>query len=173
MGHLEKWLRSRFAPYMARRGSRMMVWRCGNPAFPASLRVERYFLIRTRYLGVYVHHYLNSDPDGLHDHPWWNISIPLVNGFAEERHDGTLGWLPPRSFLLRSARELHRIVLPDEKSSWSVFIRFNRIREWGSIREPSQMSHQSWRRDLSNKALCEDDFRGVFLPTYHTRKSRR
>jgi len=46
--------------------------------------LERFYIISTSWLGVYLHRFWASDDDGLHDHPWNSISILLKGGYYEE-----------------------------------------------------------------------------------------
>lgn len=40
--------------------------------------MDRWFLIpRNKWFNIYVHRLNGADPQRVHDHPWWNISIML------------------------------------------------------------------------------------------------
>lgn len=110
----------------------------------------RYFLVQTRWLGVYLHCYHRSDNDtALHDHPWTNISIPLAVGFREIMPDPDMPgpgdpvriivrrkpwcWWAPWRIVFRRATARHAIAIDDDKRGqvWSLFIRFRRWRVWG------------------------------------------
>lgn len=44
----------------------------------------RWYLIRTKRLGLFVHKFVRSDEDrALHDHPWSFLVIPLWGGYVE------------------------------------------------------------------------------------------
>jgi hypothetical protein len=44
----------------------------------------RWHLIpRNPLLNIYLHHFLGSDKDVLHDHPWASISFVLRGGYTE------------------------------------------------------------------------------------------
>lgn len=111
--------------------------------------------------GVFLHHYLRSDPDrGLHNHPWnWAIAVPLAGGYWEQRADvwnssGIATVLHRRRpfvpYIIR-ARDWHRLILiadytaedtpgggaPEttpETTSWSLFIHGPYTRGWGFVR---------------------------------------
>lgn len=123
----EKWLLG-FSDWLAQKGR----WRqIERPDL--SVYLNRFYLFRTKLIGSYLHHLLRDDPDGLHCHPWASLSIVLVGGYWEHYHDGTRAWRGPGSIRFRTARELHRLTLTDHSSSWSLFIRFRRVRTWGFL----------------------------------------
>lgn len=89
----------------------------------------RYFLIRTKYIGVYLHRLCRSDEDrALHDHPWTFISLLLTEGYQEHTPSGIV-YKRPGSLLYRPAKWRHRLELT--KPVWTLVIRFRRCREWG------------------------------------------
>lgn len=124
--------------------------------------MERYYGLSTGILGIYLHCFWADDDDGLHDHPWHSISIPLRGGFFEEmpeRQNVPFGptitkFRRPFIPVLRTKYAAHRITLPAGKSGqvWSLFIRFGlKRRKWGFYRngkwEPA--TFQS-RKDMSS-----------------------
>ena len=51
----------------------------------------RYYLVQSKYLNVFIHQFLRSDRDDLHDHPW-NFFTYLVRGaYTEHKWNGKLG----------------------------------------------------------------------------------
>lgn len=107
------------------------------------LYLIRWFVIRTKHLGLFIHKFVRSDEDrALHDHPWSFLVIPIWRGYWE--HYEIFGnHLPPgRTFKcrrvlpilgarIRQATYRHRVELIDGKPSWSLFFRFRKRREWG------------------------------------------
>ena len=96
--------------------------------------LERYFLAHLFGLRVYLHHFVGSDPDGVHDHPWrYSLSIILSGWYLEQRRDGWrvrawLNWITGDTF--------HRVVLPEGSPGvWSIFIHSGRVKPWGFLRE--------------------------------------
>lgn len=96
--------------------------------------LERYFLAHLFGLRVYLHHFVGSDPDGMHDHPWrYSLSIILCGWYMEQRRDGWrvrawLNWITGDTF--------HRVVLPEgSQGVWSIFIHGGRVKPWGFLRE--------------------------------------
>lgn len=50
--------------------------------------LSRWFLLRTKWLYVFIHKFHRSDEDrALHDHPWNYISIILKHGYWEHSED--------------------------------------------------------------------------------------
>ena len=96
--------------------------------------LARYYLFlkdRTGFFcNIFLHKFLKSDPDDLHDHPWAYVSIPLWPGYWEHTTEGC-SWRGPLSIRYREATSLHRIELPRQGYCWSLFIPFSRKREWG------------------------------------------
>lgn len=105
--------------------------------------LERFYILSTPWLGVYLHRFWASDADGLHDHPWNSISI-LINGvyFEEEPERQCVPYGPTiirrRSPLhpvckIRSRYDAHRITIdPNNPGAWSLFVRFGlKRRTWG------------------------------------------
>ena len=98
----------------------------------------RYFLKsgKKKNWGVFIHNYLRSDPEGVHCHPWYNISLVLCGGYIEHFHDGTSKFRKPGSIIFRTARELHRLETVEGIECWSLFIHGPNRRQWGFIRLP-------------------------------------
>ena len=52
------------------------------------LYLRRYYLLRTKYLGIFVHEFLGDDAEGLHDHPWDFFLFVLRGGYWERTPAG-------------------------------------------------------------------------------------
>src|SRR5574341_86665 len=84
-----------------------------------------------------VHHILRSDHGrDPHDHPWWFVSIILRGGYYEVRFDadggsGEARWHGPGSILFRRATDLHKLMLPDGQTAWTLFITGKKCQTWG------------------------------------------
>lgn len=95
--------------------------------------LRRWWVIpRNRIFNIYLHEILVSDDDrALHDHPWWNLSVILLNEYQEVKFDGT--YLRKRgSVLFRRGETAHRLVVPDpNKRIWTLFITGPNVRQWG------------------------------------------
>ena len=99
--------------------------------------LERYYLFlkdRKNFpFNLFLHKFLKSDPDDLHDHPWAFVSIPLYPGYWEylENKEEPI-WRGPFNIRYASANTFHRVKL-DEKYNycWTLFIPFKHYRDWG------------------------------------------
>lgn len=112
--------------------------------------IERYYLLfperssKTREqpgedwdypFNVYLHHICQSDPQGLHDHPWKWASFILQGGYWEYTPQGKF-WREVGSFRTGRAADLHRIEIDKELAgaeTWTLFFVGPRIRDWGFI----------------------------------------
>ncbi len=131
----------------------------GPPEDPYMLRW--WVIPRNRYFNIYLHKILRDDYDGaLHDHPWWNISLPLWRGYGEViqeyplmwvlsrgtsravavKRDKTHGktmevpiWRYPLIPIFRRATDAHRLLVDKDKPCWSLFITGPVVREWGFL----------------------------------------
>lgn len=129
--------------------------------------LKRWYLIRTRSFGLFIHRFNSSDEDrALHCHPWNFIVIPVWRGYNEftESHFKDQYWthllgkrekkrrvIPFISISFRSAMFKHRVELIDGKPAWSIFIRFRRIREWGLYPNGKFVHWRKWWTD--NKCI--------------------
>lgn len=102
--------------------------------------LHRWYLLRTKRVGIFIHKFVRSDEDrALHDHPWNFIVVPLWRGYVEhseeQHHCGTFAIQrrvrPLISARFRSAEYRHRVELIDDVPAWSLFIRFTECRTWG------------------------------------------
>ena len=118
------YLIERFTKWLEDRGRSRHIDRC-----PGELYLSRYYIYSSKLMGMYLHNFHVDDVDGLHDHPWSSISIPIVTGFFEEvptlnfPEDGSTvikfrkPWRPwaPWRIYPRSSIALHRITLVQSK----------------------------------------------------------
>lgn len=132
--------------------------------------LTRWFVVRWKCFAIFIHKFHRSDEDrALHDHPWNFIVIPIWRGYIEHyertRIAVTAGlavisgkrrvW-PIIGTRYRPAGFRHRVELirpPDptqprgfsrELPSWSIFIRFRRIREWGFWTSTGWVQWNQW-----------------------------
>tara|TARA_Y100001958_G_C21237225_1_gene563972 strand:- start:1356 stop:2180 length:825 start_codon:yes stop_codon:yes gene_type:complete len=105
--------------------------------------LERFYLFLknrdTFFFNIFLHRFLNSDQDDIHDHPWGFFHIVISGGYWEYitvNEDGTTldqgikkVWRSPGYYNIVSSQYKHRIVLSDEKP-WTLFIPFERHDTW-------------------------------------------
>jgi hypothetical protein len=108
--------------------------------------LERYYLFlkeRESFpFNVFLHKFLKSDPDDVHDHPWPYFTIILQGGYYEwipqfdsaGRKFGEIGhWRGPGHFRVSSATSYHRIELDPDVTAWTLFCPGPRQRDWGFL----------------------------------------
>lgn len=107
--------------------------------------LERYyvFLKDRKYFpfNVFIHKFLKSDPDDVHDHPWPYATlilkggyyewIPTFNPFTGEKVGETRYWRGPGHFRICGATSYHRIELDPNVTAWTLFMPGPQKREWG------------------------------------------
>ena len=102
--------------------------------------LERYYVFlkdrKTFPFNIFIHKFLKSDPDDLHDHPWSYFTLILKGGYYEWMPGNNCEvrkWRGPGHFRLCQASSLHRIELKPGVTCWTVFMPFKKVREWGFI----------------------------------------
>jgi hypothetical protein len=108
--------------------------------------LERYYLFlkeRNRFpFNVFLHKFLKSDPDDVHDHPWPYATLILRGGYWEWRPqfdaDGNKiaeisRWCGPGSFRWAGANTYHRVELDPTVECWTLFMPGPKQRDWGFL----------------------------------------
>ena len=112
--------------------------------------LERYYLFlknrETFPFNIFLHKFLKSDPDDLHDHPWDFITIILRGGYWEHTPEGK-NWYKPFSIIYRKATDLHRIELNPNTDVWTLFIPFRKTRQWGFKTEKGWIDHETYNSE--------------------------
>jgi hypothetical protein len=90
-----------------------------------------------------LHKICLSDPDDLHDHPWWYATLILKGGYWEITPEGKF-WRGPGHFRISQPESLHRIEIPENGASWSLFFRGSKLREWGFLHEDKWIHHREY-----------------------------
>jgi hypothetical protein len=89
---------------------------------------------------VFLHKFLKSDPDDVHDHPWPYATLILKGGYWEWiPHFDTVGrktgeyqvWRGPGHFRISKANSFHRIELDPDITAWTLFMPGRKCRDWG------------------------------------------
>lgn len=123
--------------------------------------LERYYLFlkdRDRFpFNVFLHKFLRSDPDDLHDHPWPYATLILKGGYYEwvpqfnsaGEKIGEIGmWRGPGHFRVCSATSYHRIELDPDVTCWTLFMPGPQKREWGFLVKNQWVQ---WEQYLANR----------------------
>ncbi len=98
--------------------------------------LERYYIfLKDRGdfpFNIFLHKFIKSDPDDLHDHPWSYRTFILAGGYWEYLENGKKYWRGPFSYRYAPANTFHRIELdPNIPYCWTIFIPGKKVREWG------------------------------------------
>jgi len=98
--------------------------------------LERYYLFlkdRKKFpFNIFLHKFLKSDPDDLHDHPWPYFTLILKGGYWEYTPKGRF-WRAPGHFRICLSKSLHRIELEPDVNAWTLFVPGPHCREWGFL----------------------------------------
>lgn len=108
--------------------------------------LERYYVFlkeRRKFpFNVFIHKFLKSDPDDVHDHPWPYATLILKGGYYEwvpqfnEQGVKTCEvrfWRGPGHFRFCSANSYHRVELKEGVECWTMFMPGPQKREWGFL----------------------------------------
>ena len=108
--------------------------------------LERYYVFlkdRTWFpFNVFIHKFIKSDPDDVHDHPWPYATLILKGGYNEwvptfDEHGKKIGevchWRGPGHFRICSANSYHRIEMVEGVAAWTMFMPGPQKREWGFL----------------------------------------
>lgn len=90
------------------------------------------------------HQILESDRADLHDHPWDFVSVILSGSYVEvtEQDEQEYG---PGSVLIRTAEQMHRLIVPSRKHVWTYVTLGAPRRRWGF---QTEHGWQGWREYL-------------------------
>ena len=107
--------------------------------------LERYYVFlrdRERFpFNVFVHKFLKSDTEDVHDHPWPYATLILRGGYNEytpnfengKMVSETKHWRGPGHFRICSSNSYHRIELSPGVTAWTLFMPGPHKREWGFL----------------------------------------
>lgn len=128
--------------------------------------LERYyvFLKDRKYFpfNIFVHKFLKSDPDDVHDHPWPYVTLILRGGYYEwiPEFDSqglqigeTRYWRGPGHFRICSSHSYHRIELNPGITAWTMFMPGPQSREWGFLVNNKWIQHDQYLQRRSSASL--------------------
>jgi len=108
--------------------------------------LERYYVFlkdrRWFPFNIFVHKFLKSDPDDVHDHPWPFATLILKGGYWEwtptfnskgEKITEISKWHGAGSFRTAGANTYHRIELDPDIECWTLFMPGRKKRDWGFL----------------------------------------
>jgi hypothetical protein len=127
--------------------------------------LERYYLFlkdRDSFpFNIFLHKFLKSDPDDVHDHPWPYATLILKGGYyewipqfgADGKKIGEIArWCSAGSFRTASATSYHRIELDPEVECWTLFMPGPKQREWGFL---SKNKWIQWQDYLTQRSTAK------------------
>jgi hypothetical protein len=147
--------------------TKFLIWCCEKTgrtltitgtAGPDDVYLIRYYVVRSSWFNIFIHRFLRSDRDDLHDHPW-NFCTYLVSGsYAENRWNEEKkvvertyrfnypddGWGEHRenTLVYRRATDQHQVVVGRElklteknDAALTICVTGPTIRNWGFIKE--------------------------------------
>jgi hypothetical protein len=135
-------------------------------AGPEDVYLIRYYIVKSQYFNFFVHQFLRSDRDDLHDHPWDFCTFLVSGAYTERKLDQTAKEMEDGScatvestrrtdkqnrFVFRQATDLHQVVVDrDYKESekhlaaTTLFFSGPTKREWGFFQGASSDEFGIW-----------------------------
>lgn len=130
---------------------------------PTDLYLRRYYVIKSKYLNVFIHQFFRSDRDDMHDHPWDFCTYLVRGAYTEKKWNGKTNQIdvtrranlpqvriggfdcPPikhKRLVFRKAEDQHQVLTDrafkaDEADQvpLTVCITGRSRREWGFVKE--------------------------------------
>ena len=125
--------------------------------------LERYYLFlkdRKHFpFNVFLHKFLKSDPDDVHDHPWPYATLILKGGYYEHIPNfnpagalvgHTRYWRGPGHFRICSANSYHRVELKEGTDCWTMFMPGPQRREWGFLVNNKWIHNDTYLTEKAN-----------------------
>ncbi len=116
--------------------------------------LERYYVFlkdrQTFPFNIFVHKFLKSDPDDLHDHPWDFMTLILCGGYWEHTENGKF-WRGPGSFRYSPKETFHRVELDKNvPECWTLFMPWKGVKDWGFKTQNGWVQHQQYFDNKKN-----------------------
>ena len=112
--------------------------------------LERYYIfLKDRHsfpFNIFIHKFLKSDPDDLHDHPWGFSTFILAGGYWEYTVDNKKKWYGPFTYrTVKDPKFLHRVELDNKKPyCWTLFMPHKKVRDWGFSRDGKWIQNEEY-----------------------------
>ena len=130
--------------------------------------LERYYVFlkdRTWFpFNIFIHKFLRSDPDDVHDHPWPYATLILKGGYYEHIPNfnpagalvgHTRYWRGPGHFRICSANSYHRIELDPSITAWTLFMPGPQKREWGFLVNNRWIHNETYLTERAKNARSQ------------------
>jgi hypothetical protein len=152
-------MKSKFLNWLDRHGrKRIVLDRQSDEPY-----LERYYLFlkdRKRFpFNVFLHKFLKSDPDDVHDHPWPYATLIIKGGYWEwipqfdsqgKKRNEIAVWRDAGHFRICSANSYHRIELDPEIECWTLFMPGPQKREWGFLVNNKWIQNEQYLHNKRN-----------------------
>jgi hypothetical protein len=147
--------------YLCERSGRIL--RITGTGGPDDVYLVRYYLVRSKYFNIFIHQFLRSDRDDLHDHPWDFFTYLVRGEYVERKWDPKAGKIvetfrsnmpwrrfpigrvrekPQNRLVVRRAEDQHQVVVlrdlklaDKDKAALTICVTGPTRREWGFIKE--------------------------------------
>lgn len=170
---------------MAWAEKRGRIFKITGTAGPEDVYLIRYYIIQTRWFNFFIHQFLRSDRDDLHDHPWDFCTYLVRGAYMERKWNQASGlveetWRINSSYddllfkentlVFRKATDQHQVVVKndlreDQKDFAALTLCFTgpTRREWGFIKERPMTPDEY----LYDEIVTHGRYRGIpkTLPT--------
>jgi hypothetical protein len=127
--------------------------------------LERYYIFlkdRKKFpFNAFIHKFLKSDPDEVHDHPWPYATLILKGGYWEwipkfdsigKKFGEYRVWRGPGHFRVCSAISYHRIELDPKVTAWTLFMPGPQKREWGFLVNNNWVHNEQFLKEKREQA---------------------
>lgn len=124
----------------------------GRPGnYQEAVYLIRYFIFRSRFCNIYLHRFLRSDNDDLHDHPWHFWTYMLQGAYTEMSPQGpTRRTMKKNKFKYMAPTHLHSVkvdkvtpFIDRAEAPLTLCITGPVQREWGFIK----LEHDQWANE--------------------------
>ena len=119
--------------------------------FDGAPYLTRYFLLRSPWLNVFLHHIHSADKDRhMHNHPWsWSWSIILRGGYLEERlpRAERMYWPWQKNTLTTAAYHRIKYVRPN---TWTLFVAGRYEKSWGFLVDGVHVDSETYLEDTEH-----------------------
>lgn len=119
--------------------------------------LERYYIfLKDRKwfpFNFFIHKFLKSDPDDVHDHPWHYATLILRGGYWEwtpqfnqaGQKTCEIGkWRGTGHFRICRAQSYHRIEIDPTVETWTLFMPLWKIKDWGFWTRKGWVQHKQY-----------------------------
>ena len=105
---------------------------------------------------IFLHRFIRSDTDELHDHPWAFRTLILSGGYWEHTEEGTY-WRGAGSYRYASADTFHRVELDESNPRcWTLFVPSKAYKDWGFKTAKGWVQHEEYFNSMLSKYWAEN-----------------